>query len=355
MYKPTPIAVGIDLSDRLAHICIIGEDAEVTHRAKVQATPEGLRGFFAQRPRLEIAIETGPHARWVQRELVAMGHGVLTADARRLRSIYENENKDDEVDAEMLARLRRVDPKLLHPVGRRSEEDWQALALLRARDRLVGARTKLINAVRGMVKSTGTRVSSCDAQYFHRRREEVPDDLRYVLEPLFECIEYLTVRIERMEKMATKVADERYADTQLLRQIPGIGTLTSLGFVAAVGDPHRFSNSRKVGSYFGLRSGKDQSGASDPKLPITKCGDRYVRRLLVGAAQYMLGPFGKPCAIRDWGLELAARGGRAARKKAAVAVARKLAVVMHTMMVKQVDWDPYPNGEPTLRMVQVQK
>jgi transposase len=284
--------------------------------------------------------------------LTELGHEVLVANGRKLRAIYENENKDDDVDAETLARLRRVDPKLLHPVVMKADDDYSAMATLRARDRLVQARTKLINSVRGMVKSTGHRIGSCDANYFHRRRDEIPEELHMALMPMMDCIEKLNEEIRKLDRVIERLCRVVYPQTEQLQQICGVGPVVSLTFVLVLGDPHRFKKSRMVGSYIGLRPKKDKSGQSDPKLRITKCGDRYLRQLLIGSAHYMLGPFGKPSALRDWGLKLDSRGGKGARNRAAVAVARKLAVLMHRLWITGEDYRPYLNGEPK-RLVMV--
>jgi transposase len=177
MFEATTTAVGMDISDRKSNICVIDETGEVSERAIIRSTPLGMRKYFGGRPRLNVAIETGPHTKWIYAVLTELGHEVAVANARKFRAIYENENKDDDVDAETLARIRRADPKLLYPVVMKTDDNYSAMATLRARDRMVQVRTKLINAVRGMVKSTGNRIESCDADYFHRRRDKLPQEL----------------------------------------------------------------------------------------------------------------------------------------------------------------------------------
>lgn len=359
MASPVAEAVGIDVGDRFAYVVRVDASGEVVERARFKSEPGALRKFFEGRAPLAIAIETGTHARWMHRELTSLGHEVVIANARKLRAISANENKSDWNDAEMLARLRRADPKLLYPVGTRSEADWESLALVRARDQLIDGRTALVNCVRGLVKAAGARLPSCDAEYFHRKVEElIPDGLRPAVLPLLKSIETMTEQAKAMEKRIGRRLEERYSAYLHLLTIPGVGPITVLAFVAAIGDPARFSDSRDVGSYFGLRPGRDQSGEQDPMLPITKCGDEYVRRLLVGSGQYILGPFGPPSELREWGEKLIARGGKAARKRAAVAVGRKLCVTMHRMMVTGRPWCAYPNGLPPekkLKMVRQER
>jgi transposase len=253
----------------------------------------------------------------------------------------------------MLARLRRLDPKLLQPVDV-LERNLGDLAVVRVRDRLVQARSKLVSCVRAVVKTTGQRMPKCDADTFHRWRSEIPEPLRVALMPVMNSIEALTEQVQALERVAKQLCDTKYPETERLQQVRGVGPITALAFVLTLGRSERFPSSRRVGSYLGLRPKRDASGESDPSLGITKSGDRFVRRLLVGAAQYILGPFGKDSALRDWGLNLLARGGKAARKRAAVALARKLAVVMHRLWVTGEDYRPYPEGEPgPLKMVKV--
>jgi len=126
-----------------------------------------------------------------------------------------------------------------------------------------------------------------------------------------------------------------------MRQIVGIGPITALTFRLTIGDPERFADSRDVGAYLGLVPKRDQSGKLDKQMGISKAGDAYLRRLLVSAAQYVLGPFGKDCDLRKHGLELEGRGGRGAKKKAVVATARKLAVLMHALWKKDADYKPH--------------
>lgn len=351
MHCPTPVATGMDISDRFSHLCTIDASGEVVETARIRTTPEGVGGYFGGRSKMHVVLEVGTHARWVAELLVEHGHEVLVANARKVRAIYENENKDDRVDAEMLARLRRLDPSLLQPVDV-LERNLADLAVVRARDRLVQARNKLVNCVRATVKTTGQRLPTCDADTFHRRRGELPEPLHVALLPVMDAIEVLTTQIQRLERVAERACESKYPETARVRQIPGVGPITALAYVLTVGRPERFTDSRRVGSYFGLRPKRDASGESDPSLRITKCGDKLVRRLLVGAAQHILGPFGKQSALRDWGLDLVARGGKAARKKAAVALARKLAVVMHRLWITGDAYQPYPQGEPgPLRML----
>jgi len=137
------------------------------------------------------------------------------------------------------------------------------------------------------------------------------------------------------------MADEAFPETQALTHVFGVGTLTAVTFVLTVGDKNRFSNSRDVGSCLGLRPRRDQSGSHDSQLGITKAGNKYLRNLLVECANHILGPFGRDSALRRWGLHLMARGGKNARKKALVAVARKLAILLHKLWVTREPYSPF--------------
>jgi transposase len=288
-----------------------------------------------------VAIEAGTHSPWVSRVLEECGHEVLVANPRKIRLIYASKRKTDEIDAENLARLARVDPKLLYPLKHRGEECQAHMAIIRSREALVGSRTQLVNHVRGAVKSFGARLPKCPARSFHKRAaEHVPEALRPALGPILEQIGSLTERIRQYDRKLETVCEEHYPETQLLRQVEGIGALTALTFVLTLEDPYRFAKSRSVGAYLGLVPATDQSGERDPQKRISKEGDQMLRKLLVGSAHYVLGPFGSDSDLRRHGQKITARGGKNAKKRAAVAVARKLSVLLHCLWVTGELYDP---------------
>jgi transposase len=336
------MTAGLDLGDRYSYLCLIDQqNGEVMEEGRLRTTPEALRRRFSSERPLRVAIETGTHSPWVSRLLEECGHEVLVANARKLRLIYANKRKTDEVDAENLARLARLDPKLLYPLKHRGEGSQAHLAIIRSRQALVGCRTQLVNHVRGAVKSFGGRLPKCPARSFHKRAaEHVPEALGPALGPMLEQIGSLTERIREYERQLETVSEEHYPETQLLRQIEGIGPLTALTFVLTVEDPYRFESSRSVGAYLGLVPARDQSGDRDPQKRISKEGDQMLRKLLVGSAHYILGPFGSDSDLRRHGQKIAARGGKNAKKRAVVAVARKLAVLLHTLWVSGEVYDP---------------
>jgi transposase len=341
------VTAGLDLGDKYSYLCLIDTDSgEVIEEGRLRTTPEALRRRFAsERPPMRIALETGTHSPWVSRLLEGLGHEVLVANARKLRLIYSNKRKTDEVDAENLARLARVDPKLLYPLKHRGEDSQAHMAIIRSRQALVDCRTQLVNHVRGAVKSFGARLPKCPARSFHKRApEHIPEALMPALKPLLEQIGSLTERIRQYERQLETISKEYYPETELLRQVEGIGPLTALTFVLTLEDPYRFEKSRSVGAYLGLVPATDRSGERDPQRRISKEGDEMLRKLLVGSAHYILGPFGSDSDLRRHGEKIAARGGKNAKKRAAVAVARKLSVLLHRLWVSGEIYDPLHNA-----------
>ena len=337
---------GLDLGDRYSYLCLIdSQSGEVIEEGRLRTTSEAFRRRFASERPLRIAIEAGTHSPWVSRLLEECGHEVLVANARKLRLIYANRRKTDEVDAENLARLARVDPKLLYPLKHRNEDSQAHMAIIRSRQALVACRTQLVNHVRGAVKSFGARLPKCPARSFHKRvSEHIPEALRPALEPILEQIGSLTERIHEYERRLETVSEAHYPETQLLRQVEGIGPITALTFVLTLEDPYRFEKSRSVGAYLGLVPATDRSGDRDPQKRISKEGDEMLRRLLVSGAHYVLGPFGSDSDLRRHGEKIASRGGKNAKKRAVVAVARKLAVLLHSLWVSAEVYDPLRNA-----------
>ena len=335
------ITVGLDLGDRFSRYSEMDFATGVIAEGRLRTTAEALQRQFANREPLRIVMEVGTHSPWVSRLLEQLGHQVIVANARRVRLIYANDTKNDKVDAESLARVGRLDPKLLYPIRHRGEAAQIDLARLRARDSLVRARAQLVNHVRGAVKALGSRLPPTSTPAFARKvAPHIPDNLRPALQPLLEMIETLSQQIRAAERELESLARERYPETERLRQVAGVGAITSLCYLLTLEDPARFKNARSVGAYLGLTTRQRDSGASQPQLRITKRGDAMLRRLLVGSAQYILGPFGPDCDLRRWGLRLAERGGKNAKKRAVVAVARKLAALLYTLWISGADYQP---------------
>lgn len=333
--------IGIDISDREAQFVKLDLARKVVAEGKFSMTREAIRKQFEHQEELKIIVETGSHSSWVVRLLRELGHEVVLADARRLPLISKGSKKTDRRDAELLARLGIADDDLLTPVHLRSEQTLRDRAVLMARDGLVRARTKLITMVRGLVKPFGERIPACSAEAFAAIAiKALPAELKPVLHPALEMIAELTQQIRKQDREIAKITRARYPAAKLLQQISGVGPVTSLAFVLTIEEPARFKRSRDVAPYLGLTPRAFLSGKSAPQLGITKAGDRTTRRLLVNSAQYVLGHFGPDCDLKRFGEAICARGGDNAKKRAVVAVARKLAVLMHRLWASGDKYDP---------------
>lgn len=335
------ITIGVDLGDRWSHVCVLGADGEPAGRFRMRTSATAFSDRLADLDRGRLAIETGTHSPWASRVLEEQGFEVIVANARQVRLIGARDKKTDRLDAELLARLARSDPKLLAPVRHRGAQAQADREILRAREALVRARTDLVNHVRGAVKAWGSRLPACSTRAFARRvRPSIPVELAPMLLPLLDTIGDLTARILECDARIETVSKQRYPVTAHLREVPGVGPKTALAYVLAVEDPQRFAKSRTLGAYFGLCPRQDQSGSSDRQCRITKAGDGLVRRLLLQCAHYMLGPFGADTDVRRWAQAKIEHGGRAAKKRALVAVARRLAVTLHRIWVTGEIYDP---------------
>ena len=335
------LTIGLDLGDRHSWYCVVDEAGQIQLEQRVRTTAQALRVVFGGMPCSRIALETGTHSPWISRLLHELGHEVIVANARKVRLIGESRKKDDRLDAQALARLARIDPELLCPVKHRSAQGQADLAMIRARAGLVRARTGLVNTARGLAKSYGERLRSCNVRNMNPEKAEgLSVELQRTLEPLLAAIEELGQRICQYNARIEALAQASYPQVALLKQIKGVGTLIALTFLLTLEDPHRFRKSRDVGCYLGLQPGRRNSGQSEPQMHISKEGDPYLRTLLVQGAQHILGPFGVDCDLRRWGLKLAERGGRNGKKRAIVATARKLAVLLHHLWVSGEVYEP---------------
>ena len=339
------MTIGLDLGDRTTQCCALDDSGEVEETFRVRTTTSALSKRFSRMAPCRVVLEVGTHSPWVSRLLSSLGHELIVANPRRVRLISANDSKNDAVDAELLARLGRTDPKLLSPITHRGQEAQKDLVLLRNRDGFVRSRTRLINQARGFAKALGDRLPSSSSEAFPKRvREAKKADIFPGLEVLLQLIDSLSAAIGEMDREVERVSRERYPETMLLRQIKGVGPLTALCFILTLEDPHRFKKSRSVGAYLGLRPRQHASGEQQPQLRITKAGDEMLRRYLVNASHYILGPFGPDTTLRRFGLRLAERGGRAAKKRAIVAVARRLAVLLHRLWVTGEEYQPLGYG-----------
>jgi len=309
------LTIGLDVGDKYTQLHSVDSVGETVEQGRLRTTPAALRVRFSGIDRARVVLEVGIHSPWMSRLLEELGHEVLVANPRSVHA--RAEDKTDAIDAEALARWGRSDPRMLRPVRHRREATQQDLACVRARDALMRTRTKLINHVRGAVKSMGCRIPKCSADAFHRRAPaHIPVHLKPALTPVVETIGDLTVSLRAYDRVIISLCAQSYPDTARLTQVCGVGPVTALAYVLVLEDPQRFISSRAVGAYLGLRPRQRESGDAHPELRISKRGDELLRRLLVQCAHYLLGPFGPDCDLRRWGLRLLQRGGQNAKKRA---------------------------------------
>lgn len=348
MTKDIIETIGCDLGDKQSELCVLLPDGKLERPEPIRTTRRAFTKYFT-RERAHVVIEVGTHSRWVSELLRELGHKVTVANPRRVKLISQSSRKRDAKDAEWLARLGKADEQLLAPVRHRGSAVQADLAVAKSRDALVRTRTKLVNHARGLVKSFGERLPTCTAESFHRKTwATVPSAIRPALAPVFRVLEELEAQIDAHDKQIKQLAT-KYPNVEVVGQPKGVGTLTALVFLLTLEDKTRFRNSRTVGAFIGFNPKRDQSGDCDKQLGIAKTGDAFMRRLAVGSANYVLGPFGQDSELRRWGLELAKRGGRNAKKRATVAVARKLVVLMHRLWVTGEVYEPlgYKAKRPT--------
>jgi transposase len=339
------LVVGIDLGDKVSHYAVLGKGKEFLDEGKIATTEEGFRRQFGHWKPARIALEAGTHSRWVAPLLSGMGHEVIVANPRQLKALTQSTRKNDAEDARKLALYARADVGILQPVQQRSQEAQRELLKLQTREAVVRVRAHLTSTVRGLVKGFGNRVRPCSTQGFVEvARESLPESLRTILQPVLDVIELATELIRQADQQVAQMVKEHPVAWRL-DQVPGVGPVTAMAYVLTLEDPGRFRQSRKVGSYFGLTPWSHQSGESDPQRGITKAGNELVRRLLVQCAHRLLGPKGVDCAIRRWGAHLAGDGkNKKLKKRAVVAVARKLAVLLHVLWVSGKPFEAFPNG-----------
>ena len=341
------LTIGVDLGDRYSVTCVLDPDGEVLSVDRLRTAKPAFRDYFGELPRSRVVIEAGSQSGWVSREIERLGHEVIVANPRKLRLIYENDNKSDKVDAEYLARIGRLDPKLLHPVKHRGEAAQIDLATIRARAAVVRQRSALISFTRSQVKVFGERLPTCDAHYFHRKvADRIPPQLEEALRPTLALIASFTAAIAEYDRQIDELSKTKYPETERLRQVPGVGPLVALAFILTLEDNRRFARSRSVGAFLGLAPRKSDSGSQEPQLPISKAGDPYLRQLLVSAAHCVLRSNVRASDLKAHGEAIARRGGKNAKKRAVVAVARKLAVLLHRLWVTGKDYEPFRKCSP---------
>ena len=333
----------MDISQKTIEIFVLKGEKGVPF-GKILNNQKSLNDFFDKVPfpskTITVALETGTHSAWISHCLEQRGYEVIVAHARDLAFIYKGDKKSDRIDAEKLARVARADKKLLHPVRLMSKTRQEALLAIKARDLLMKERTCIVNAIRGFVRSLGIDDAEYSIETISKMYSVLPKEIRQNLRGLFSVLTAINNNISSYDKRLKKIAEE-YPETKILQQVKGVGPIIALSFALIISDPNRFS-SKECASYLGLVPKRDQSGETDKQLGITKSGNKLLRRLLVQGAQYIMGPFGEDCDLRDFGNRIAQRGGRIAKKKATIAVARKLAITMLALWRNpDVKYDPH--------------
>jgi transposase len=342
------LTVGLDLGDRNSRYCILDEAGEVVSEGQLPTTKTGLNSLFEKMPTSRVALEVGTHSPWASRHLAGMGHEVIVANPHKVKLITQSLHKNDRIDARQLARLARVDPKLLSPIQHRGEQAQADLAVIRARAELVEARTGLINCARGLVKPMGERLKKCDAdQVVEGMAQPLSEAAQGVIGPLLKSVETISEQIAVYDQKIQEIA-KRYP-VELLEQVYGVGTLIALTYVLTIEDAERFQHSRDVGAFLGLQPKQRESGERQPQLGISKSGDRLMRSLLVQAAHCVLRKGAPDSDLRAWGVAKMETGGKNAKRRAIVAVARKLSVLLHRLWVTGEVYDPLYNRKVAQR------
>jgi transposase len=330
---------GCDLGDRHSVICVLNEKGERIEETRVRTSPKGFTRFFEGVEPMLVVLEVGTHSAWVSQLLGGLGHETLVANSRRVELISKGPRKSDRVDAELLARLGRADPELLAPIRHREVKARRDLAVIRSRAMLVEVRSTLVTHVRGVIKSFGARLACSSPEAFPKRvREQLEgNDLALLVEHPLAVIESVNQQIRALDAQILQFCKQH--NTDVLEQVVGVGPTTALTFVLTLEDKTRFKHSRDVGSYLGLVPRRSQSGVRDPALRISKTGDRYMRKLLISCAHYIFHR-GPDTDLQRWAHRLAGRAKTHSKKQALVALARRLAILLHRLWVTGEVYQP---------------
>jgi transposase len=339
--------VGLDVSQKLTSICVVDDAGRRLWRGQCHSDPEQIeRAVKGHTGRdTTIGIETGPMTPWLVHELRARELNVTCLDARHASAALKMQmNKTDQNDAEGLAQIMRTG--WYRSVHVKSLDAHRTRAMLGARAQLVGMRTRLSNHIRGVLKTFGILPGAMRGLPFDRRVESQlveRDDLAMIVRPMLMAWRHLREQIAAFDKELLALAKSS-PTCRLLMSVPGIGVLSVLSYVSTIEDPARFTRSRSVGAHIGLTPRQYQSGEVDRSGRISRCGDSLVRTLLYEAAVVILTRVKRACGLKDWAQAIARRSGAG---KARVALARKLAVILHSIWQsgEPFRWSEQPAGD----------
>lgn len=334
--------IGLDLGDTKSTYCVMDAEGRIISESSIVTSRDALTSKFGAMKRARIVLEACGQSNWIAKLLESFGHEVVVANPRQLHLISKSVKKTDRNDARLLARIGRVDLALLQPTHRRGELSIETRTVLNSRRKLVESRTCLINSVRSAAKGVGQKLPSCNSDDFVACASSgLQPKLRALLQPTIDALVVLQQQIERYDEEIAQRCDKSLPQTELLRSIYGVGPQLALGYVAAIDDPSRFARSRDVGPYFGITPRRDQSGDSDPKLRISKHGDGSVRSLLVCAATHIMRTHAPDSDLKRFGEKVQGPSPTPrARARARIAVARKLAVLMHRLLKTGEVYEP---------------
>lgn len=333
--------IGVDVSDRTSKICVMrkipGGERKILVETTCATTAEGFAEAFARFDRSwPVVFETGTHCRWMDTCFRKLGFKGIVANPGKIPSITKSNTKNDRNDARELARLAIADPEMLHPVFLRDEIFQKMLRYHHARNMLVSQRTQTINQIRGFAKSIGYRIECKTTEGFHNQSKALwPKELEEVAWPLMDSLETTNLKIKAYDKMIEKLAEEpEFKDmVERARVLYGIGIIGSTVLIATIGGrPDRFEHSRDVGAYLGMIPKQDQSGEVDKQLHITHAGSDICRTALVECAGVAMMSNAPDTDIKLKGLRISMRGGKIAKRKAKVAVARTMAVTIVALL-----------------------
>lgn len=331
--------VGLDVSLKQTSICVVNQAGSVVREDVVDSDPEAIVSFVRSKApeAVRIGLETGPTSTWLWTELKRLGLPVICIDARHARAVLKMQiNKSDRNDAAGIARIMQTG--WFKQVRVKDLDSHSIRALLASRALLVNIKRDLENQVRGLLKNLGLVIGRAKFNVFAVRAEELIEgrpELVAVVKPLLEARKAIERQVSDLDRKVVKLA-RHDAEVRRFMTAPGVGPITALCFKATIDDPTRFTRSRSVGAYVGLTTRRHASGEIDWSGRISKCGDAMLRMYLFEAAGVLLTRVPKWSALKAWGTRLVKRNGL---RKAKVAVARKLAVILHRMWIDGTEFD----------------